>query len=207
MEERVGYPVGQDVDARVELQRGLHDDARAPLAHAEQVVDQQQRVARAGVAAEHDQRAVAVRDAGRRAGHRHAQPAGAARGPVDQVEEPRHDRVVAGLVRLGVQPPAEPAHEPQAEGDGQRGGLPRRPDQPEPRDPQQPRPAHAPGAGPPAYQVEGRGEQGDRRGQRGQGAGDHHDERHQQQAADRRGRQHGGSRGGQRGRASPTWAR
>ena len=57
----LGTPVGQDVHARVELQRGLHDDARAPLADAEQVVDEQQRVAGAGVAAEHDERAVAAR--------------------------------------------------------------------------------------------------------------------------------------------------
>ena len=39
--ERVGQPVGHHVQAGVELQRRLHDHARAPIAGAEQVVDEQ----------------------------------------------------------------------------------------------------------------------------------------------------------------------
>jgi transglutaminase-like putative cysteine protease len=101
-QKRVRHPVGHDVQARVQLQRRLHDHPGAPLADGEQVMHEQQRVARAGVPAEHDEWAVAGQQRVRRRGHLDAQPAGAARLPVDQVEEPPHDRVVAGPVGLGV---------------------------------------------------------------------------------------------------------
>jgi hypothetical protein len=136
-QEDVGQAVGQDVHARVQLQRGLHDHAGTAPARAEQMVDEQQRVARARVPAEHDERAVAG-TAAVRAGHRNAQAAGAARRTEDQVEEPAHDAVLAGLVGLRVQPPAEPARDPQAEEDGQRRDLACRPGKPEEDHPQQP---------------------------------------------------------------------
>ncbi len=57
----------------------------------------------------------------------------------DQAEEPAHDRVVPAGVRLGAQPPAEPAGhpQPQAAQQGQRLGG-----EPDHREPQQPQPAH-----------------------------------------------------------------
>ncbi len=188
-QERVRQPVGGDVRGRVQLQGGLHDHPRAALALAQQVADEQQRVARAGVPAEHDQRLVTGRRRLRLAGHRHRQPADPDRRPVHQVEEPGQHRVVARLVRLGLQPPAEPAGQPQAEEHGQRGGLAHRPDQPEDDHPQQPGTAHRARPVPPDQVVRGRQER-HRRGQGGQGGADHHDQRHQQQPADRRGRQH-----------------
>jgi hypothetical protein len=148
-EEGVGQAVGQDVDARVELQRGLHDHPRAALAAADQVVDEQERVAGARVPAEHDERAVAGR-AGTgvpRASHRDAQAAGAAGRAEDRVEEAAHDGVMASLVGLCVQPAAEPARDPQAEEDDQRRALGRRPGEPEEDHPQQPGVPFA--AGPP----------------------------------------------------------
>ena len=108
-EERVGHPVGHDVQARVQLKCRLHDDPGTPFADREQVVDEQQRVAGAGVPAEHDERAVIGQGLVRRRRHLDLEPAGAARNAVDQVEEPLHDRVVAGPVGLGVKSPAEPA--------------------------------------------------------------------------------------------------
>jgi len=47
--EHVGHPIGHHVHARVQLHRRLHDDARPPLVHAEQLTHEQERVARAGV--------------------------------------------------------------------------------------------------------------------------------------------------------------
>ena len=52
----------------------------------------------------------------------------------------------------------------------------------------QPPAAHATGPGAPPDQVGRDGQHRHRRGQRSQGAGDHDDERHKEQAADRRGR-------------------
>ena len=141
VDERVGQPVGGDVEARIQLQRGLHHDARAPPAGAEQVMDEQQRVAGARVTAEHDERAFCT-GAGtgafgsRRAGDVDAQAAGALGGAVHQAEEAAYDPVVAALVGLGVQPPAEPAHDPQAAQDRQRRGLAEKPDQREAHHPQ-----------------------------------------------------------------------
>ena len=137
--------------------------ARPPLAHREQVMDHQQRVTRAGVAAEHDDRAAGGALAfSRRAGDVDAQPAGALGGAVDQVKEPPHDRVVAAAVRLGVQPPAEPAHDPQAAGDGQRGGFAEEPGEGETRHPQRPHPVRAAGLRLPDRR-EGGAEEGQRR--------------------------------------------
>jgi hypothetical protein len=180
-EKRVWHPVGHDVQARVQLQRRLHDDPGAPLADGEQVVHQQQRIARAGVPAEHDERTVAGQQRVRRRGHLDAQPAGAPRLPVDQVEEPPHDRVVASPVGLGVEPAAEPARDPQAEQRRERRRLPERPGEGQKHHPQQPGPVTAPGQ--PPDQVEGRAEEGDGRRQHDQAGCDHDDERRQQQAA------------------------
>ena len=61
MQERVGHPVGHDVQARVQLEGGLHDHPGMPAADREQVVDDEQRVAGARVPAQHDDRAVVGR--------------------------------------------------------------------------------------------------------------------------------------------------
>jgi hypothetical protein len=114
-EERVGQPVGHDVHARVQLQCGLHDDPGTSPAVREQVVDEQERIAGARVPAEHDDGTVIEQARVRRRGHLDAQPAGAARRPVGEVEVPPHDRVVTRPVGLGVKPAAEPARDPQAE--------------------------------------------------------------------------------------------
>ena len=163
-DERVREPVGQHVRGGVELQRLLHDDAGTTGAGADQVVHEQQRVARARVAAEHDDGAVRRPFGWSR--YRDVQPAGAFRRAVDQVEQPAHDPVVAGLVRLGVQPAAEAADDPQAQHDRQRGGLGDSPDEREAHHPQRPHPVPPAGGGlvllpqPVPDQVEGGAQQG-----------------------------------------------
>ena len=54
--EPVRQPPADDVDERVEREQLVHDDPRPALVAAQQVVEHQQRVALAGVDAEHDQR-------------------------------------------------------------------------------------------------------------------------------------------------------
>ncbi len=181
-EERVRHPVGHDVQARVELDCRLHDDPGTPLADREQVVDKQQRVAGASVTAEHDEGALIGQGLVRRRCHLDPEPAGADRHAVDQVEKPRHDRVVAGPVGLGIKPPAEAAHDPQAEQNGERGGLADGPGESQEHHPQQPGPVTVPGQ--PSDQCGGRAEQGDWRCQDDQASRDHDDERRQRKATD-----------------------
>lgn len=184
-QEGVRHPVTDDVQARVQLQSGLHDDPGPTAAHAEQVVDEQQRVAGAGVPGQHDQRPVAGHP-GRhpaRPGHRHPQAAGALGGPVHDVEERLHHRVVPSLVRLRVQPAAEAARDPQPQQRRHRRHLAERPGQREVRHPQQPRPGSPARAAAPE-QVEGHGQDRHRRRQPGQRDRDHDGQRHHQQAAD-----------------------
>jgi hypothetical protein len=140
----VRQPVAHDVHAGVELQGGPHHHPRPPVVEAEQLVHQEERVARPGVPAQHDDRP------GQPGGqlvageiglvHLDPQPVRPLRAPVHGVQEPAHDPVVPALVRLGAQSPAEPAHHPQPGQRDQSDGLGHQPDQ---READQPQAAHA----------------------------------------------------------------
>ena len=96
VDEPVREPPADHVDQRVERQRLVHDDPRPPAVAAEQVVEHEQRVALAGVDAEHDERPpIGQRGFGVLGavdGHAHARdPQRRAR---DAAHEPAQDRVV-----------------------------------------------------------------------------------------------------------------
>ena len=108
---------------------------------AEQVVDEQERVAGAGVAAEHDHRAGQPGRQSPRASApapRSPPAAGtpATATPEQRGQEPADQPVVPLLERLGAQPAAEPADHPQAQAGEQRHRLHHQPDQREPDQPQ-----------------------------------------------------------------------
>ena len=117
--EHVGKAVGHDIETRIKLHRRLHDDAWPPPVHAEQMAHEQERIARARMAAEHDDRAgqAGCLLIGGELWLVDLDPHPECRGSpaVDEVKEPAHDRVVAALERLRMQPPAETArrHSPR----------------------------------------------------------------------------------------------
>jgi hypothetical protein len=145
--ERVRQPVDHHVEAGRVLQGGLHDDARLAPVEREQVVYEQERVAGAGVAAQHDDRPGQPRaellGGGRGLLDLYAQPEDAQGDPEQHAQEPPDQRVVAVHRRLGVQAPAEPAGDPQAEAGHQCGRLEHEPGEPEPEQPGRPTPAVA----------------------------------------------------------------
>ena len=140
LDPHVRQPVAHDVHAGVELQGGLHYHPRPPVVDAEQLMHQQERIPRPGVPAQHDDRP------GQPGGqliagelgliHLDPQSVCPLRTPVHGVQEPAHDPVVPALVRLGAQPPAEPAHHPQPGQRDQRHRLGHQPDQGEADQPQ-----------------------------------------------------------------------
>ena len=65
VEHRVRHPVADEIDAGVDRQRLLEHDARGAVEVAEQLVDEQHRVAGAGMAAEEEERPVALQRRGR----------------------------------------------------------------------------------------------------------------------------------------------
>ena len=56
VDKAIGQPVAEDVEQRLQAQRLVQHDARAAAVADQQLVQDEQRVALAGVAAEHDQR-------------------------------------------------------------------------------------------------------------------------------------------------------
>ena len=189
-DEHVGQPVAQHVQAGVELQRRLHHHPRPAPVDAEQLVDEQERVAGPGVPGQHDDRAgqpggqfvaseLRLVDLGPQA----VGPFGPA---VQRVQEPADDRVVAALVGLGVQPAAEPAHDPQPEQHDQRHDLGGQPDHQERHQPQVAHPARPQQPGQPGQQREH--EQQRRQHDQAEGEGDHH--RGQHEPADQPGWEH-----------------
>ena len=190
LDPHVRQPVPHDVDAGVELQRGLHHHPRPPLVDGQQLVHEQEGVPGPGVPAEHDDR---PRQPGRRlrGGERRLvdldpQAVGPFGPAVHQVKEPAHDRVVAALVGLGAQPAAEPAHHPQPRQHDQGHRLRDEPDQHEAHQPQAP---HV--AGPrPRHQPEHQGQQGQERGEQQEPDREDDHQRRQHEAADRPGWEH-----------------
>ena len=140
-DEAVRQPVEQHVDGRVELQRVLEHDPRPQLGERHQLADQQHRVARPGVPAEHQLRPVPAERAPV-AGADHPQPERPPRGSVDPIEHPAEQPVVGFLPALiaeavteaGAQP--HPAERPE--------GRPLA-GEPDDAEPQQPQPAPLPG--------------------------------------------------------------
>jgi hypothetical protein len=181
LDEHVGQPVAQHVQAGIELQRRLHHHPRPPAVDAEQVVHEQERVARSGVPGQHDDRA------GQPGGQflagelRFVDLDSQAVRPfspsVQRVQEPAHDRVVAALIGLGLQPAAEPAHDPQPEQHNQRHDLRRQPDHQEGHQPQVAHPARPQQPGQPEQQREQ--QQQRRQHDEAKGEDDHHRSQHQ----------------------------
>ena len=191
LDPHVRQPVAHDVHAGVELQGGLHHHPRPPVVDAEQLVHQQERITRPGVPAEHDDRA------GQPGGllgrgefrfvHDDLHPEGLRGRSVEPADEPPHDPVVAGLVRLGAQPAAEPAGDPQAETHEQRRRLRGQPDQREVQQPQYPHPARPR----PAHRPERQDHQGEQRKQHDERHRDEDHQRRQHEPADQAGWEHG----------------
>jgi len=182
--EHIGHAVGYHVHGGIELHRRGHHDVRAAAAGVEQVVHEQERVAGPGVAAQHDHRpgragrvvprARILPGASVRPGDLDLKPEQPASRPVHHVQEPVHDRIVTGLVGLGVQAAAEPAREPQSQEHEQRRGVSAEPGE---RERQQPQAAHAP-----------------RPLQPGQADQEHQHREHREQHRDRDGDDHGHGR-------------
>ena len=63
VDEAVRQPAAEHVDQRVQRERLVHDDPRPAAVAAQQVVEHEQRVALAGVDAEHDHRPLVRRRA------------------------------------------------------------------------------------------------------------------------------------------------
>ncbi len=191
VDEYVGQPVGQHIDARIELHGGLHHDPRPALVHSPQMVHEQERIAWPGMAAEHDDRAVQpgrLLGAGElRLDDLDPDPEGAGGTAVHPVKEPAHDRVVPALVGLGAQPPAEAARHPQAQASEQRDRFGAEPDQGEV---QQPHAAH-PARARPAEQPEDQREQREQREEKRDGDGDDDRERREHKPAHQPGWEHG----------------
>ena len=99
--EAVRQPLADHVDQRVQRERLVHDDPRPAAVAAQQVVEHEQRVALAGVDAEHDHRPLARRRApprpprSRACATRHARHA--QRRPRDAADEPAQHRVVRAV--------------------------------------------------------------------------------------------------------------
>jgi hypothetical protein len=178
IDEAVGQAVAEHVDERVQAQRLVHDDARPPFIRAQQRVHDQQRVALAGVAAQHDdgrapgvQRLLGRRGVGRpQLGARHPRHR-----PDDPRHEPAHHAVVRALHALGVQRATEAARDPQPAARGRAAEVAQRVAD---RDRHRPQRAQAPDE-----RRQQRGDEGQGRRQHDEQRLDDEDERRDDQAA------------------------
>ena len=111
VDEPVRQPPADHVDQRVQRQRLVHHDPRPPAVAAEQVVEDEQRVALAGVDAEHDERP-SVRQRGFGAlgpVDRHAHARDPQRRPRDGADEPAQNRVVGTVPAVRARRPTAPS--------------------------------------------------------------------------------------------------
>ena len=190
--EGVRQPVDHHVDAGIELQRGFHDDARLAPVPAQQLVHQEEGVARPGVTGKHDHRPGQPGRLFLRGGFGlldlHLQPENRDGAPEQGGQEPANQRVVAVHRGFAAQPAAEPAGDPQTQTRHQRQRLHHQPRQCEPDQPQ---------GAPPARPRRAR-DQSDEQEQRGQHHGgdrDEDDERAEYQPAENAGREQGATSG------------
>ncbi len=141
IDEAVGQAPAEDVDQRIHPQRFVEDQARPAAVPAEQLVEDQQRVALAGVAAQHDDRLPAGRQRllgrlrlgdldidVRQAGHR----------AVDAAHEPAQHRIVRALHARRPRVPAEAAGDPQPQARQRARDVPGGEIDGDPEDPQRP---------------------------------------------------------------------
>jgi hypothetical protein len=127
VDEAVRQPVAEDVDQRVEPQRLVEHQPRSAPVPAQQLVQHEQRVALAGVAAEHDRRLGGLRERGQRLlgavdPDLDARPARDR--AVEAAHEPAQEVVVGALEPPRAGARTESARHPQREAGEQAGGVP-----------------------------------------------------------------------------------
>ena len=139
-EEPVRQAVEHDVDRRVPLQRGGEHDPGLAGVPVDQGVQEQERVAGPGVAAEHQQRTAEVLV---RVGalDLHPQPEHPRRGPVEHPEVPADEPVVHALERRRPRERTEPGGEPEPEQRQQARALQHEPHENHPQHAQRPEPS------------------------------------------------------------------
>ena len=139
---RLGSTMDEDIDTRVPLQHVLQHDPRPSncVVAVEECIDEEERVARSGVATEHEHWTVRRRRLVGKADV-DGDPERSTSGTHHAPQPPRHELVVRLLEGRGPQFPAESRHDPDREQHDETEGFEHEVDEEEPCDAEDPPPA------------------------------------------------------------------